>query len=275
MRDLVQFDDRKIRSALQEERERVLTRVVKLVGKLCDDVIVDMAGFEEVQQREVLVSKSNGEAVELEKVVEKVIQEKFSDVLSDISYRLGVLQDVLKSATGEPHRVTTQHLNLPHHLLDGYTIYSNSPSAGYVSWSDCHIVYAGTDYTVSNSYTSQKYIYWRQTTPSVFQVTNTKPSLGASDCLVIVNENGTAVVQLVPGKLQSGAHLLDGTIGAAELGASAVTSAKIAASAIFSAHISPSAIVSTHMQDGAVTGPKIGAGQVATSKLNLATHLLY
>jgi hypothetical protein len=277
MRDLVISN--RLRDMVWEERDRLARKAVRLVGKLCEDVMEEMAATTVDAQPVAEAKPLNGEAhvVEdaVEKAVERIISQKFGDVLSDISYRISVLQDLMKAAEGKPSRVTSAQLNLAHHLLDGYTFSANSPSPGYVAWSDCHIVYQGTDYTITNSNTSQKYIYWLQATPSSFQVSNTKLSLGANDCLVCVNESGTPNVVLMPGKFRSGASLLDGTVGANELGSGAVTSAKIAASAIFSSHISPGAVGTSQLADSAVTGPKIGAGAVATSKLNLATHMLY
>jgi len=278
---------RQMREVAAQERERIFGAVVKMMGRLTEEVaemmVEETAAEVRPVEAKVVEAKSakplNGEAHVLEEMIEKAvdraISEKFADVLQDISYRIGVLSDVAKSAQGLPHNITSQHLNLAHHMLDGYTFKANSPSTGYVAWTDCHIVYQGVDYTISNSNTSNKYIYWVQTTPSAFQVSNTKPSLGASDCLVAVNENGTPIVVLVPGKMRSGAYLLDGTIGTNEIGSAAVTSAKLAASAVGSSHISDGAVASTKLADGAVVGTKIGAGAVATSKLNLAAHMLY
>lgn len=269
------------RSVILQERERMVANVVKLIGRLSDEVVGSMVAepscikddnvinVDVVEEKPACVDKV------IEEKVAKVIDEKFAHVLQDISYRIGVLKDMVNTAEGLPHRITSQHLNLAHHLLDGYTFTNNSPSAGYVAWTDCHVVYQGTDYTISNSSTSNKYIYWVSATPSSFQTSNTKPSLGANDCLVAVNESGSAVVVLVPGKMRSGAYLMDGTVGTNEIGSSAVTSAKLAASAVGSSHISDGAVVSNKIADGAVVGSKIGAGAVATSKLNLAAHLLY
>jgi len=306
VKDVVVYGNQ-TRDLIWQERERILRGVVRMVGELSDRVvesIVEKPAVAETRQATVDVkplpvketkpkkkqsNKVNGEAHVLEEMVEKAvdkaISDKFADVLQDISYRIGVLQDLMKAVEGKPSRVTSAQLNLNHHLLDGYTFTANSPSSGYVAWTDCHIVYQGTDYTISNSSTNNKYIYWMQATPSAFQVSNSKPSLGANDCLVCTNEGGTPNVVLVPGKFRSGGSLVDGTVGTGELANSAVTSAKIAASAIFGSHISPSAVTGTHISpsavgsaqlaDNAVTSAKIGAGAVATSKLNTAIHLIY
>jgi hypothetical protein len=278
---------RQMREVAAQERERIFGAVVKMVGRLTEEVAEMMveetaAEVRPVEARVVEAKPAkplNGEAHVLEemiqKAVDRAISDKFADVLQDISYRIGVLSDVAKSAQGLPHNITSQHLNLAHHLLDGYTFTTNSPSTGYVAWTDCHIVYQGVDYTISNSNTNQRYIYWVQATPSAFQVSNTKPSLGVNDCLVAVNEGGTPHVVLLPGKFRPGATLLDGTVSTNELGSAAVTSAKLAASAVGTSHIADGAVASTKLADGAVVGTKIGAGAVATSKLNLAAHMLY
>ena len=329
---------------MERERDRVLRNVVSLVGRLSDEVVSCMAGQptgraevipsmvdvkpvdvkpEAAMPKAIPAPPSNGRAIE--EVVEEVIAQKFGDVLTDISYRIGVLQDVLRSAQGEPHRVTSAHLNLSQHLLDGYLFHNNSPGATSVSWQDCNIAFQGNTHVVTNSATALRYIFWLSATPSVFQVSAAKPTLARNDCLVAVNEGGTAHVNLDPGKIQSGAHLVDGTIRESELGSAAVTSAKVAVSTIFTSHVSPSAITTDRINPsavttdrinpsavttdrispsaittdrispsavnegrladsavtagkigaGAVTSAKIGAGQVPTSRLNLATHLLF
>jgi hypothetical protein len=266
-----------VQGLIWREREKILANVIRLVGKLTDEVVGEMASVSDngCQLVDTPAVPAENPQQALASVVEQVIDAKFADVLRDISYRIEVLKDVVSTAEGLPHKITSQHLNLAHHLLDGYTFTANSPSTGYVAWTDCHVVYQGTDYTISNSSTGSKYIYWLQATPSAFQVAATKPSLGASDCLVAVNEGGSPYVVLVPGKLRSGAYLLDATVGTNELGGGAVTSAKLAASAVAASHIVDGAVGSTKLADGAVIGSKVGAGAVATSKLNLAAHMLY
>jgi len=267
---------RQMHEMILRERERIFGSVVKMVGKLTEEVTEMMAETEKPQEA-IIEVQSIPTSIEdvVQKAVDKAISDKFADVLQDISYRIGVLKDVAMSVQGLPHNITSQHLNLAHHLLDGYTFTANSPSSGSVAWTDCHIVFQGNDYTISNSNTNNKYIYWVQATPSSFQVSNTKPTLGANDCLVAINENGTPNLVLVPGKLRSAAILVDGSISSNELGSGAVTSAKIAASAVGSSHLTDGAVISTKLADGSVIGPKIGAGAVAASKLNLAAHMLY
>lgn len=282
---------KRMQEVMAAERERIFGAVVKMIGQLTDKV-AEMMVEEDAPAKEVMdveavktekkiidVKPSNGEAHVLEemieKAVDKAISEKFADVLQDISYRIGVLSDVAKSAQGLPHNITSQHLNLAHHLLDGYTFTANSPSAGYVAWTDCHIVYKGVDYAITNGNTNKKYIYWLLSQPGVFQTSDVKPTLGPDDCLVCVNEGGTPIVIMAPGKMPSGAYLLNGTVRTSELADGAVTNAKLAAGAVASSNIMDGAVGTAKIADGAVTTTKIGAGAVATSKLNLATHLIY
>lgn len=292
----------RLEEEVERERDRVLRNVVSLVGRLSDEVVNCMMerpnGVADVKPHMVDVtpvavdvepvvvkskptaakakpvavkakptnsSPANGRAIE--EVVEEVIAQKFGDVLSDISYRIGVLQDVLRSAQGEPHKITSAHLNLSQHLLDGYIFNNNSPAAGSVSWQDCNIAFQGSTHSVSNSATALRYIHWLSATPSVFQVGGSKPTLTRNDCLVAINEAGIAHVNLDPGKIQSGAHLADSTIRESELGSAAVTSAKLAASAIFTSHVSPSAITTDRISPSAVTNTQIALNAITTDRI--------
>lgn len=192
---------------------------------------------------------------ELKKVIEQVLDEKFKSILHDISYRLSVLIDEAANTGG----VTSGRLNLAVHLLDGYVFTDNSPSAGYVSWSDCHIVYKGQVYKIQDGNTNKKYIWWDfDANPNnVFQVSDTKPDLTDDDVLVAINDNGKHTLVIGQGRMTHGAALLDATVRSSELADGAVTTTKIASRAI----------TSTLLADGAVTSTKIASGAVTTTAL--------
>src|SRR5690606_20156529 len=86
---------------------------------------------------------------EIKQHIRNTIHNEFASVLNDISYRIGVLTDLADRLSGKGNgRVTAQDLNLAVHLIEGYTFTNNSPNAGSVAWSDVHIQYQGTTYTV-------------------------------------------------------------------------------------------------------------------------------
>ena len=92
-----------------------------------------------------------------------------------------------------------------------YIITHNSPSVGYVSWQDLHMQYNGSAYAIANGNTDKVYIWWELADPYVLKSSNTYPTLGAADALVLLNKNGTAF--LVPGStVLDGSLIVPGTI---------------------------------------------------------------
>jgi len=75
-----------------------------------------------------------------------------------------------------------------------YTIENNLPSAGCIRWTNLHMQYLGTNYTIVDGYTNYIYVYWTPATPTTLVVSNTFPTLGVNDCLIFLNKSGTAVV---------------------------------------------------------------------------------
>jgi len=273
---------RSTQALIYAEREKMLNNVVRLIGRLSEEVIGGMNGGGNGSAQ---ACESGEQSLDVEKVVERVIEQKFASVLHDIDYRIKVLYDAADRLSGAGDKVGSRDLNLAHHLLDGFTFTNNSPSAGYVAWAGCHIVYKGTNYTITDGNTNSKYIYWAFATPTVFSTSATKPSLGVDDCLIGVNDGGTFYPAIVPGKLYHGSTFVNGTVGTNEIAALAVTTglladgavstAKIASGAVGSGQIAAGAVGTTQLADGSITTAKIGAGQVATDRLNLAEHLLY
>ncbi|KYD09645.1 hypothetical protein [Saccharococcus caldoxylosilyticus] len=201
----------------------------------------------------------------IEKIVDKVLQDKFASVLHDISYRIGVLLETQKGM----NRVHSHDLNLATHLLDGYVFTNNSPQAGYVAWTDVNIVYKGVTYTITNGNTNKKYIWWDfdATDNTKLQASDTKPTLTVDDVLIGINEGGTFHLTMAPGKMTPGGALLDGSVGSNELATGAVTTAKLADLAITSQKISDSAITETKIASNAITSVKIASNAVDSSKI--------
>jgi len=277
------------------ERDRLRAAVAKMVGKLGDEVIEEIARAPEraeaidVRPQEVKAQKKQKQKVKqgngLDKELEELMLGKFREMLRDIDYRISVLGDLLDRAEGKPSRVVSRDLNINQHILDGYTFTNNSPSGGYVAWSGCHIVYSGTDYTITDGNTNNKFIYWLNSAPTVFTTSNTKPSLSADDVLVAINDSGTARLVMGAGRMLPGGVLLDSAVSANELADNAVTAGKIydgavtedkiGSGAVTENKIGTGAVTETKIGSSAVTAAKIASGAVSAAKTNLKQHLIY
>lgn len=213
----------------------------------------------------------------IERVVENVIMNQFSDVrekmkkefdsvLHDVTYRINQLRELQGLAE---RRIQTSDLNLATHMLDGYTFTNNSPSAGYVAWSDVNIVYKGVTYTITDGNSNKKYIWWdfSASPNNVLQGSDTKPALTQDDVLVGINDGGTFMNMMTAGKLVPGSALTDGSVGSNELGAGAVTNAKLAALAVTSDNLADGAVSEVKLGANAVTSGKIASGAVTSGTI--------
>lgn len=160
--------------------------------------------------------------------INEALENKFHSILHDIEYRLDCLYNKTEeNITGVVKKLGSRDLNLSKHQLDGYTITDNSPSAGYIAWTACNIVYKGTNYAITNGNSNKKYIYWTlaQTDKTVFLTSDTKPVLTEDDVLVFVNDGG--VHNTVMGSMTSGFAVLDGTISGSEIKTSTIAGANL------------------------------------------------
>jgi len=258
------------KALILKEREKMLNNVVGLIGKMSEEVVANMNGVVNGNAENSNAENSSVENphAELEEVVTRLLDAKFKSILHDIDYRINVLYDAAARATGEEAgKVGTRDLSLAHHLLDGFTFTNNSPSSGSVAWSDCHIVYKGVNYTITDDDTAYKYIWWDfDASPNtVFQTSNTKPSLTADDVLVAINDNGIAQLMITPGKMVHGGALINGSVGTSEIGDGAVNSDKIAALAVLESKLASSAVTSAKLSNGAVTAGKLANGAIDQS----------
>ena len=106
----------------------------------------------------------------VEAAVNRAFTEGFKSVLHDITYRIDSLMNMGLNQAGLPHKVTSEMLSLSTPMLDGFTLKDNFPVSGYMSWTDCNIMYKGTKYIITNGNTNLKYIYWTlDTTPHYVQ----------------------------------------------------------------------------------------------------------
>jgi len=198
-------------------------------------------------------------------LVRRLVWKEARSLLRDVDYRISVLAELQKEAGG---KISSIQLILPKHILDGFTFTDNSPVAGSVAWAGCHIVYKGTDYTITDGNTDLKYIWWDyDATPNTaFQTSATKPALTDDDCLVCINDGG--IHRLVVGAtMPHGAFLLGTTVDTGELKDSSVATAKLAAGSVLSDKLGDGAVVEAKIGTGAVTEGKVGAGAVTETKI--------
>jgi hypothetical protein len=201
--------------------------------------------------------------------VRETMNQEFASVLHDVTYRMGQLRELGAGVSLDGRRIQTSDLNLASHMIDGYTVANNSPSAGSVAWTDINIVYKGQTYTLANGNTTKKYLWWDfDAVPNtVLQVSDTKPTLTIDDVLVGINEGGTFTSTMTAGKLTPGSALMDGSIGSGELANGAVLGSKIANGAVGSGQLTDGAITEVKLGAGAVTSAKIGSGAVGSTAL--------
>ena len=222
-------------------------------------------------KKRVRLTKSRNEILirdTVEQAVNRAFTEGFKSVLLDITYRVDSLMNMGLMQAGLPHRITSEMLHLPRPILDGFTFSDNFPVSGYVSWSDCNIMYKGTKYTISNGNSNQKYIYWTlATTPTTFKLSATKPTLTDDDILICINNGGVHQLVIGDGRMVNGAAVLDGSISSGELGSGAVTTSKLASGAVDSTILASSAVTTAKIAFGAVDAAALASSAVTTTKL--------
>ena len=147
-----------------------------------------------------------------------------------------------------------------------YTITDNSPSAGYIAWAGCNIVYKGVEYPITNGNTALAFVWWDYDFPTVFQTTNTLPSLTDDDVVVFFNKNGIHLT--VPtASVVDGGLIVAGSIVASALSANCVTGEKIMAGAVSAGSIAANAVGASAIAAGVIVGDHIAAGTISAAKL--------
>lgn len=94
-------------------------------------------------------------------------------------------------------------------------IENNKPTAGYIRWTDVEVIYKGITYSITNGNTNKKFIWWDFSDPTVFQTSDTMPTLADTDFIAIYNDNGT--YHLVSINKFHGDMLLDGSVPLSKL----------------------------------------------------------
>lgn len=77
-------------------------------------------------------------------------------------------------------------------ILSNFTFTDNSPGAGQIAWSTGQVTYKGITYNVAagNTSTTQPFVYWQTSTPTVFTPSTAPPPSGVNDFIVAMNAGG-------------------------------------------------------------------------------------
>lgn len=146
------------------------------------------------------------------------------------------------------------------------TVTNNSPSAGYIAWTDLNIQYEGVSYAIANGNTNLPFAYWTLNFPNNLVVSEEYPQLATSDCLVFLNKSGIAVV--VPtSTILDGDLIVPGSVMAVALAANTVTGDKIAAGTIDAYNILAESISAELLAVNAVGAQAIAAEAITGDKL--------
>lgn len=129
---------------------------------------------------------------DLAQVIKNILHDELGHMIGDIERRYAMALE----AEGPGRRaVGASDLNLLTHLVEGYTVTSNSPSAGLFAWTNLHIVYGGVDYTIADgaiSNTNNKYVWFVKPasytpgTPVTLSQGTSQPTLVNGDTMVFV-----------------------------------------------------------------------------------------
>lgn len=183
--------------------------------------------------------------------------------------------------------VYAEDMNTLQHMITGYTVTSNSPAAGQIAWTSLHVVYGGTDYTVTdgNAAVADYYLWFQKSTatgtaPNMNVVMSknpvgTKPPLATGDAIIFLNNAGVPVSLLEQNLPRV---LADNAVDTGAIALGAVTGPKVGtgANGLDGTNLKPGAnIVGTQLTNGTLGQLQLGQGAVVPSKLSILEHVLY
>jgi hypothetical protein len=205
----------------------------------------------------------------LTQLIRNILHEEFAAHLADVSWRIEQARnmegrrELTDVSTGQ---VYAEDMNLAVHMLTGYTLTPNSPTAGNFSWADLNVVYKGTDHSITNGATTSgmKYVWWDPTTPTALKQSATIPTLPVDGAILFYNNNGTPVEALKGGMTVAAAP---GIVDANALANGAVTTVKIFDKAVQTGKIDDLAVQTSKIGDNQITNAKVGPKAVNTTEL--------
>ena len=151
-----------------------------------------------------------------------------------------------------------------------YSITNQSPSTGYIAWSNVNISFDGSNYAITNGNTNLKYVYWLKSSPTVLQKSNTYPTLSSEDCIVFINNGGVAT-SVLDSAVTDGGLIVPGTVTADAIAARAITASKIAVGTITANEIASNTITASKIAAGTITATEIAAETITGAKIAAET----
>lgn len=151
--------------------------------------------------------------------------------------------------------VTANKITSYNFVVSAGTFTADSPTLNKVAWSNCKVVYNGTEYTITDDscLTSTIWIYWEGGN-TTFSISDTLPVLNDDDFLVASVEHGdtNATYTLVWNSTRiNGNRITAGSINATHIAANTITSEHIAAGTIVADNIKASEIEAYHLSSAA------------------------
>lgn len=151
-----------------------------------------------------------------------------------------------------------------------YSIANQSPSTGYIAWSNVNISFDGSNYAITNGNTNLKYVYWLKSSPTVLQKSNTYPTLSSEDCIVFINNGGVAT-SVLDSAVTDGGLIVPGTVTADAIAARTITASKIAVGAITANEIASNTITASKIAAGTITASQIASETITGSQIAAGT----
>lgn len=146
-------------------------------------------------------------------------------------------------------------------------VFNNSPSAGFIRWSDVSISYKGQVYKIADGSTDFIYVYWKYSDPLSFYGSDVFPTLSADDLMVFLNKNGIHV-KVPTATVLDGSLIVPESILTDALSANVVTADKIASNAITTDKLSANSVGAGVIASNAVLSDHIKAGQIKTTHIS-------
>lgn len=169
-------------------------------------------------------------------------------------------------------------------------ITSNSPSAGYITWTASTVSYGGSCYPLPAGNSNKKFTYWDQSasTPGVVQANGSlvggagvlvsvdvlpgqagdgSTTWDPNDLLLYLNRNGIGLLATNT-SVVDGSLIVTGSILADSIGANQIVAGKIAANAVDTAQLNANSITGAKIQANQIGASHLIAGAVTTNSLS-------
>ena len=190
--------------------------------------------------------------------IKSILYDELDHFLTDIERRLGQTYELARENGRGYVYAEDIHDNI--HRVTGYTVTANTPPGG-ITWANLHIVYNGTDYTITGANTLLKYIWFdAAVSTTLLQFNNTKPTLAGNACLVFINNAGVPVSVLESNTIPQ--VVANNSIDTLALQDSAVTGLKILDGTIMGTEINNAANIagSQLAANAGLVGAQLAAG---------------